>query len=99
MLFSQIKKCSFCIKMFFSQIRSHAQKCFSKVQKNGTDEYLPPLSPYRKKLHTLHPVLTHYTLHPRNTERKSEEIERFVAIEEKLENLFSIKKCITVLEG
>ena len=47
--------------MFFSQIRSHAQKYFSKVQKNGTDEYLPPPGPYKKKLYTLHPVLTHYT--------------------------------------
>ena len=54
MLFSQIKKWSFCIKMFFSQIRSHAQKYFLKVQKNGTGEHLPPPRPKRKTAHPYH---------------------------------------------
>ena len=57
--------------MFFSQIRSHAQKCFSKVQKNGTDEYFPPPGPYKKKTtYTPPSAYTLHTIHPRNTEGK-----------------------------
>nr|GEX03060.1 protein REVEILLE 6 [Tanacetum cinerariifolium] len=33
------------------QIRSHAQKYFLKVQKNGTNEHLPPPRPKRKAAH------------------------------------------------
>jgi len=33
------------------QIRSHAQKYFLKVQKNGTGEHLPPPRPKRKAAH------------------------------------------------
>ncbi|XP_074581645.1 protein REVEILLE 6-like [Curcuma longa] len=33
------------------QIRSHAQKYFLKVQKNGTNEHLPPPRPKRKATH------------------------------------------------
>ncbi|KAL4347964.1 hypothetical protein GQ457_17G025280 [Hibiscus cannabinus] len=33
------------------QIRSHAQKYFQKVQKNGTNEHLPPPRPKRKAAH------------------------------------------------
>ncbi|XP_041009907.1 protein REVEILLE 6 isoform X2 [Juglans microcarpa x Juglans regia] len=33
------------------QIRSHAQKYFMKVQKNGTSEHLPPPRPKRKAAH------------------------------------------------
>ncbi|XP_026409053.1 protein REVEILLE 6-like isoform X1 [Papaver somniferum] len=33
------------------QIRSHAQKYFQKVQKNGTSEHLPPPRPKRKAVH------------------------------------------------
>jgi SHAQKYF class myb-like DNA-binding protein len=33
------------------QIRSHAQKYFLKVQKNGTKEHLPPPRPKRKANH------------------------------------------------
>ncbi|XP_021887810.1 LOW QUALITY PROTEIN: protein REVEILLE 5 [Carica papaya] len=33
------------------QIRSHAQKYFLKVQKNGTSEHVPPPRPKRKALH------------------------------------------------
>ncbi|XWS50451.1 hypothetical protein CRYUN_Cryun12cG0088800 [Craigia yunnanensis] len=33
------------------QIRSHAQKYFLKVQKNGTSEHLPPPRPKRKAAH------------------------------------------------
>uniref|UniRef100_A0A2P2KBF4 DNA binding protein n=1 Tax=Rhizophora mucronata TaxID=61149 RepID=A0A2P2KBF4_RHIMU len=33
------------------QIRSHAQKYFQKVQKNGTGEHLPPPRPKRKASH------------------------------------------------
>ncbi|KAA3459881.1 protein REVEILLE 6 isoform X1 [Gossypium australe] len=36
---------------FFLQIRSHAQKYFLKVQKNGTNEHLPPPRPKRKAAH------------------------------------------------
>lgn len=34
-----------------AQIRSHAQKYFLKVQKNGTGEHVPPPRPKRKSLH------------------------------------------------
>jgi hypothetical protein len=37
--------------MFLRQIRSHAQKYFLKVQKNGTGEHLPPPRPKRKAAH------------------------------------------------
>eukprot|EP00227_Mantoniella_beaufortii_P018312 CAMPEP_0197577484 /NCGR_PEP_ID=MMETSP1326-20131121/2098_1 /TAXON_ID=1155430 /ORGANISM="Genus nov. species nov., Strain RCC2288" /LENGTH=117 /DNA_ID=CAMNT_0043140563 /DNA_START=509 /DNA_END=859 /DNA_ORIENTATION=- len=33
------------------QIRSHAQKYFLKVQKNGTGEHVPPPRPKRKSSH------------------------------------------------
>ncbi|KAG4180696.1 hypothetical protein ERO13_A10G180450v2 [Gossypium hirsutum] len=33
------------------QIRSHAQKYFLKVQKNGTSEHIPPPRPKRKAAH------------------------------------------------
>jgi hypothetical protein len=33
------------------QIRSHAQKYFLKVQKNGTSEHVPPPRPKRKAAH------------------------------------------------
>eukprot|EP00188_Purpureofilum_apyrenoidigerum_P000634 Plantae.Rhodophyta-Purpureofilum_apyrenoidigerum.ctg12908.p1 GENE.Plantae.Rhodophyta-Purpureofilum_apyrenoidigerum.ctg12908~~Plantae.Rhodophyta-Purpureofilum_apyrenoidigerum.ctg12908.p1 ORF type:complete len:356 (-),score=24.27 Plantae.Rhodophyta-Purpureofilum_apyrenoidigerum.ctg12908:266-1333(-) len=33
------------------QIRSHAQKYFGKVEKNGTGEYVPPARPKRKASH------------------------------------------------
>ena len=85
--------------MFFSQIRSHAQKYFLRVQKNGTNEYVPPPRAHKKKLHTLHPVfIKKKTTHTRCLKPRREEIEQFAAIEEKLENPFTIKKCITVLE-
>ncbi|KAF8380170.1 hypothetical protein HHK36_027653 [Tetracentron sinense] len=35
----------------FSEIRSHAQKYFLKVQKNGTSEHVPPPRPKRKAAH------------------------------------------------
>lgn len=35
----------------FLQIRSHAQKYFLKVQKNGTSEHVPPPRPKRKAAH------------------------------------------------
>ena len=84
-------------KMFFSQIRSHAQKYFLKVQKNGTDEYLP--LPHLYKKHSTQCLPKKKITRNRCLKLKREEIERFAAIEEKLENPFSIKKCITVLEG
>ncbi|CAA3012466.1 Hypothetical predicted protein [Olea europaea subsp. europaea] len=37
--------------MKLSQIRSHAQKYFLKVQKNGTIEHVPPPRPKRKAAH------------------------------------------------
>lgn len=38
-------------KEAFLQIRSHAQKYFLKVQKNGTSEHVPPPRPKRKAAH------------------------------------------------
>jgi len=35
----------------FWKIRSHAQKYFMKVQKNGTSEHVPPPRPKRKAAH------------------------------------------------
>ena len=85
-------------KMFFSQIRSHAQKYFLKVQKNGTDEYLP--LPHLYKKHSTQCLPKKKITRNRCLKLKREEIERFKAIEEeKLENSFNIKKCITDLEG
>lgn len=38
-------------KQSYWQIRSHAQKYFLKVQKNGTSEHVPPPRPKRKAAH------------------------------------------------
>lgn len=38
-------------KEYVLQIRSHAQKYFMKVQKNGTSEHVPPPRPKRKAAH------------------------------------------------
>lgn len=38
-------------KKLYMQIRSHAQKYFLKVQKNGTVAHVPPPQPKRKAAH------------------------------------------------
>ncbi|RWR87831.1 SANT/Myb domain-containing protein [Cinnamomum micranthum f. kanehirae] len=47
--FQSLFSVSKCLK--FLQIRSHAQKYFLKVQKNGTSEHVPPPRPKRKAAH------------------------------------------------
>jgi len=91
-LFSHIRKCSFCIK---NVVFTDLEPCTKVLLEGSAHPYKKktthtPPSYYKKKLHTLH---------PRNSEGKREEIERFAAIKEKLENPFGINKCITVLEG
>lgn len=49
------------------QIRSHAQKYFLKVQKNGTSEHVPPPRPKRKAAHP-YPQKASKSVVPRNTE-------------------------------
>ncbi|KAH1235028.1 Protein REVEILLE 6 [Glycine max] len=39
------------IRIFLLKIRSHAQKYFMKIQKNGTSEHVPPPRPKRKAAH------------------------------------------------
>ncbi|XP_047956308.1 protein REVEILLE 6-like isoform X3 [Salvia hispanica] len=39
------------LSKFLDEIRSHAQKYFLKVQKNGTSEHVPPPRPKRKAAH------------------------------------------------
>ncbi|KAH1235027.1 Protein REVEILLE 6 [Glycine max] len=49
--FSTLKELIVCSPSTFWQIRSHAQKYFMKIQKNGTSEHVPPPRPKRKAAH------------------------------------------------